>query len=170
MAIAITATVTASSPVASQNAASAPWTKTSFAASARDVPAGTSTPFVVAAPKTVTSTASPSEPPTCCMTLVSPDAAPACAGSTPSSPAVVSGTKARPLPSAKTSSGPTSAPYPLVALSWVSHSSPRVDRIRPSSVSRRTPRRATSTRAESCEAANTMTGIGRNAKPVRRSL
>ena len=63
---------------------------------------------LLAVPNTVTSTASPSEPPTCCITLTSPDAAPASAGATPSSAAVVSGTNASPLPRPKTSSGPTS--------------------------------------------------------------
>ena len=40
-----------------------------------------------AVPNTVTSTDSPSAPPTCCITLTSPDAAPASLGSTPASAA-----------------------------------------------------------------------------------
>ena len=163
--------VAARNPVATQNDVSAAETNTRRAASAALKPDGRSAAAdVLALPNTVTNTASPSAPPTCCMTLTRPDAAPASRGSTPSSAAVVSGTNASPFPAPNTTRGPTSEAYPACSSSWVSHSMPRVDSTIPVIITGRAPSRSTSHRADSCDDANTATVIGRNANPVSRSL
>ncbi len=67
--------------VAVQNEWSAATTNTCRAASAgAQARVACALRVLLAVPNTVTSTARPSEPPTCCMTLTSPDAAPASAG------------------------------------------------------------------------------------------
>ena len=60
----------------------------------------------VEVPYTATSTASPSAPPTCCMTLTMVEAAPESSGATPASEAVVSGTNTTPIPPPSSSIGP----------------------------------------------------------------
>ena len=61
----------------------------------------------LAAPKTVTSTARPTDAPTCWATLIRPEAAPASLASTACRPADVRGTKATPLPAPSRMSGPS---------------------------------------------------------------
>ena len=56
---------------------------------------------------TLTRMASPSEPPTCCMTFTMLAAAPASRGSTPASEAMVSGTNTTPMPAPSSSIGPS---------------------------------------------------------------
>ena len=60
----------------------------------------------IAVPYTATRTASPTEPPSCCMTLTMLDAAPDSWGRTPASDAVVSGTKTTPIPAPSSAMGP----------------------------------------------------------------
>ncbi len=60
----------------------------------------------VAVPYTATSTARPTEPPSCCITLTMLDAAPDSAGRTPASEAVVSGTNTTPMPTPSSTIGP----------------------------------------------------------------
>ncbi len=66
--------------------------------------------FVLAVPNTVVRMASPSEPPTCCIALSSPEAAPASCCATPETAVSVSVTKLSPMPKPNTSIGPSTPP------------------------------------------------------------
>ena len=162
-----TTSVTASSPAATRNVVCAPPTNTSRAASAGAVPAGTTVPRL-AVPNTVTSTARPRDAPTCCITLTSPEAAPACSGCTPCSAAPVSGTNAVPLPRPTSTSGPSTpgSRCPATAGSATAGRSATARCRR--AITARSPNRSTSTRALSWEDANRPTVIGRNAEAGRQ--
>ncbi len=65
---------------------------------------------LLAVPKTVVKMARPIDPPTCCIALSSPDAAPASCGATPETAVSVSVTKFSPMPRPKISIGPRTPP------------------------------------------------------------
>ncbi|CAM5233370.1 hypothetical protein SALBM311S_02206 [Streptomyces alboniger] len=65
---------------------------------------------LLAEPNTVVRMDRPSEPPTCCMVLSSPDAAPASCWATPETAVSVSVTKFRPIPKPNTDIGPRTPP------------------------------------------------------------
>ena len=124
-------------------------------------------PLPWAEPKIVTRTARPTEAPTCCDTLTSPEAAPASRGSTACSPAEVSGTNAEPLPRPSEHEWSEDAQVATVSDSWVSQSMLRSERLtrRPAARSR-SPNRSTSTRALACDAVNSAIVTGRKPSPV----
>ncbi len=94
-------------------AASAPTAKIAATRRVVDTPEvktaeGAPSPPRVAAPYTVTRIDNPRAPPTCCMALSRPDAAPDEPASTAETPITVSGVKTMPVPTPYSSRGPSS--------------------------------------------------------------
>ena len=120
-----------------------------------------------AALSTVTSTASPSAAPTCWVTLTRPDAAPASAGSTPASPACVSGTSAVPEPTPSRTRLTKICPYDAPACSWLDMKRATTVRLMPPMISALGWTRLMRTLLTSCDDRNTEAGTGRKHSPVR---
>jgi hypothetical protein len=99
--MAITRSAPTSKSVATANALAMPCTRTSCPLASPNGAAPR-----LAAPNTVTRTASPSAPPTCCVTFTMLEAAPESSGRTPASAVVVSGTNASPIPAPNKIIGP----------------------------------------------------------------
>src|SRR4051794_17554749 len=90
----------------------------------------------------VTRTLSPSETPSCCAALTTPDAAPASSGATPASAAPVSGASADPIPRPRSMSGTTmSGKNGVVSPRRLSHAMPTSAIDTPVTSSRASPQR-----------------------------
>ncbi|BCL23447.1 hypothetical protein GCM10017668_52900 [Streptomyces tuirus] len=95
----------------------------------------------VAVPKTVVRMDRPSDPPTCCVVLSSPEAAPASCGATPETAVSVSVTKFSPMPKPNTSIGPrTPLTYELSELMSACQASPVIASAEPTSMKGLGPR------------------------------
>lgn len=75
--------------------------------------------FRLAAPKTVTRMDRPSEPPTCCVALSTPEAAPVSCGATLETAMRVSDTNCMPMPMLNTSIGPRMLPAYVLSTSVI---------------------------------------------------
>src|SRR6202012_1602024 len=113
---AMTTRAATSKIAARPNAVDTPCASTRTCSSAAEAPeaACAAAKFLDEVPKTATSTASPTDPPSCCMTLTMLEAAPESCGRTPASEAVVSGTNTTPIPPPSSTIGPkTPDQYPV---------------------------------------------------------
>jgi len=89
---------TASKIAARAKASDMPWASTRCWTAVGRLVSGDEAALLVAVPKAATSTARPSDPPTCCITLTMLEAAPESCGRTPARDTVVSGTNTTPMP------------------------------------------------------------------------
>lgn len=119
---------------------------------------------------TVTSTATPSDPPTCCIPCNNPDAAPESASGIDDSATNVAATATSPVPAPNNNTGPkTIATYPLPADAPVSHPIPATHNTDPATITGRAPNRGSS-QGTARLAATSASVVGKNPSPVRNAL